>query len=144
MSEKFKRIASRTNKESVFKTRHTLWNPHMRTRPIGAPQKTEDCMKGMACECGRNYIGQTARPWAVRLREHRRNLQVGHLERSRLSQHSFEENHRVLWEGSKILKTEKKSVCRKYKEAAYVVCLQNPISRLSVEISPIWHPLIRN
>jgi hypothetical protein len=37
--------------------------------------------------------------------------------KSTLGQHSFEQNHRVLWEERKILETEKNSVCTKYKEA---------------------------
>jgi len=78
------------------------------------------------------------------LREHRRNLELGHLERSRLAEHSYEENRRVLWKEAKFLETEKNAVYRKYKEAAYMACLQNPISRPSVEIPPICHSLITN
>jgi len=39
------------------------------------------------------------------------------LGKSRLAQHSFEENHRVLWEEAKILETEKNPAYTKYKEA---------------------------
>ena len=73
-------------------------NSFVRTRPKSYPQKTANCIYSIPCECGMNYIDETGRPWDVRLREHRRNLEIGHLERSRLAQHSFEENHRVLWE----------------------------------------------
>jgi hypothetical protein len=71
-------------------------------------------------------------------------LEVDYLERSRLAQNLFEENHLVLWEEANILEAEKNPGYRKNKEAVYMACLQNPISRPSVEISPIWHPLIRN
>jgi hypothetical protein len=64
--------------------------------------------------------------------EHGQILEVGHLERSRLAQPSFEENPLVLWEEAKILETEKNPVFRKYKEATYIACLQNPISQASV------------
>jgi len=40
-------------------------------------------------------------------------LEVGHLETPKLAQHSFEQNHRVLWEEAKILETEKNPVYRK-------------------------------
>jgi hypothetical protein len=66
------------------------------------------------------------------------------MERSRLAQQLFEENHLVLREEANILETEKDPVYRKNKETVYMACLQNLISRLSVEISPIWHPLIKN
>ena len=58
----------------------------------------------------------------------------------RLAQLSFEENHHVLWEEAKILETEKNSVYGKYKEVAYVACLQDPISQPTVKISLMWHP----
>jgi hypothetical protein len=35
------------------------------------------------------------------------------------------------------------NICRKYKEAAHMACITNPISQPSLEISPIWIPLIR-
>jgi hypothetical protein len=56
------------------------------------------------------------------------NLEVSHLERSRLAQHSVEENHHVLSEEVKILENEKNPVYMKHQEAAYMACLQNPIS----------------
>jgi predicted GIY-YIG superfamily endonuclease len=99
----------------------------MRNRPIGAPKKNADCNWSIACECGRSYTGETGRPWAMRIRKHLRNLEVGHLERSRLAQHLFEESHLVLWEEAIILETEKNPVYRKNKEAVYMACLQNPI-----------------
>ena len=83
---------------TVFQLRHAIRNPLMRTRPISDPQKTAKCIYSFPCECGRNDIMETGRPWNVRLWKHRRNLEVGHLERSRLAQQSFEENRRVLWE----------------------------------------------
>jgi hypothetical protein len=49
------------------------------------------------------------------LREHKRNLELSHLDRSRLAEHSFEEDRSVLWEETKILETEKNAVYRKYK-----------------------------
>jgi hypothetical protein len=82
--------------------------------------------------------------WAVRLGKHRRTLEVGHLEKSRLAQNSFEANHRVLWEEAKILETEQNPMYRKYQEKAYMACLQNPISRTSVVFPPIWLPFIRD
>jgi hypothetical protein len=60
----------------------------------------------------------------MKLLEQRQNLEVGHLEISRLAQHSFEE-------------TRKNPVYRKYKEVACMTCLQNPVSLPSIEISSI-------
>jgi len=134
VSEKFKCIAKRYNIKTVF-TSHTLRDSFKRTGPISASQDTRNCLYCILCKCGRSYNGETGRPCAVTLREHMRNLEVGHLERSRLAQHSFDENHHVLWEEAMILETEKKPAYRKYKEVAYIACLLNPITKPVLEVS---------
>jgi hypothetical protein len=47
-------------------------------------------------------------------------------------------------ERSEDFKTGKNPVYRKYKEAACMTCLQNPVGLPSIEISSIWHLLIGN
>jgi hypothetical protein len=47
----------------------------MKTRPERNPQQTAQCIYSIPCECGRSYIDETGRPLAVRLREHRHNLE---------------------------------------------------------------------
>jgi len=69
----------------------------------------------------------------------RQNSEEGHLERSILAQHSFEKNHCIVLKEAKILEAEINSVYRKYKKAAYLSCLQNPINKPSTEISSIWY-----
>ena len=123
VSEKFKCIAKMYNIKTVFKMSHTLRDSFMRNGPISAPQDTANCIYCIPCKYGRSYNGETGRPCTMTPREHMRNLEVGHLERSRLAQHSFEENHHVLWEEAMILETERKPVYRKYKEVAYKACL---------------------
>jgi predicted GIY-YIG superfamily endonuclease len=49
----------------------------MKTRPKTDPQQTAECVYSIPCEFGRSYIGETGRPLAVRLREHRHNLKEG-------------------------------------------------------------------
>jgi hypothetical protein len=78
----------------------------------------------------------------VRIREHRHNLKQSLLEKSKLSQHAYEECHRVEWDEARILEIESNSKHRKYKEFAHMACSTNPISQPSLEISPIWIPLI--
>jgi hypothetical protein len=97
-SWKFKGIANRYNTNTVFKMRHTLRSSLMRTRSISDSEKTANCIYCISCECGRNYIEFTGRHWEVGLWEHSRNLEVGHLERSKLAHHLFKENRRALWE----------------------------------------------
>ena len=114
----------------------------MRTRPIRAPQNIANCVYSIACECGRSYTGETGRPLVVRLREHRQNLEEGHLERSKVVQDAFGENHHIVWKEAKSLETETNSVYRNYNETAYVSCLKMSISQPNTEISPVCYPLI--
>jgi hypothetical protein len=113
----------------------------MKTVPERDPRQTAQCIYSILCECGRNYIGETGRPLAVRLRERRHNLQQGLIEKSKLAQHAYEEGHRVGWDDTRILEIARNSRYRKYKESAHMVCLTNPISQPTLDIYPIWIPL---
>jgi hypothetical protein len=116
----------------------------MKTMPERDPQQTAQCIYSIPCECDRNYISETDRTLAVRLREHRHNLQQGLIEKSKLTQRAYEEGHRVGSDDARILEIENNSRYRQYKESAHMARLANPISQHSVDISPIWIPLISN
>jgi hypothetical protein len=109
VSEKFKRIGNRYNIGTIFKTKHKLRNSLMKTRPERDPQQTARCVYSIPCECGRSYIGETDRPLAVRLREHKHILREGRLEKSKLAQHAYEEGHMVGWDEGRILEIESNS-----------------------------------
>jgi hypothetical protein len=93
VSEKFKRIGNGYNVRTIFRTKHTLKNSLMKTRPNTDPQRTAECVYSIPCECGRSYIIETGRPLAVRPREHKHNFKEGLIEKSKLAQHAYEEDH---------------------------------------------------
>jgi predicted GIY-YIG superfamily endonuclease len=136
VSEKFRHIGKRYNFRTIFKTKHTLKGSLMKTRLDRDPLQTAQCIYSIPCECGRSYIGETSRPLAVRLCEHRHNLQQGLLEKSKLAQHTYEEGYRVGRDEARILEIESNSRYRKYKESAHVACLTNTITQPSLDISP--------
>jgi hypothetical protein len=72
------------------------------------------------------------------------SLKEGLLEKSKSAQHANEECHRVGWVEARVLEIESNGGYRKYKESAHMVCSTNPISHPSLDISPIWIPLISN
>jgi hypothetical protein len=143
VSEKFKRIGNRYNIRMIFRTNYTLRSSLMRNRPERDQQQTTQCVYIIPCECGRRYIGETGRILSVRLREHRHNLKEGHLEKSKLAQHAYEEGHRVDWmkPGSWKLKVTAGIGNTRNWPIWHVF---NPISQPSLEISPIWIPVISN
>jgi hypothetical protein len=81
VSEKFKHVRKRYNILTIFKTKHTLRSLLMKTRPGRDLQQTAQCVYIISCDCGRNYIDETDRPLAMRLREHRHNFKEGLLEK---------------------------------------------------------------
>jgi hypothetical protein len=68
------------------------------------------------------------------------SLNIGTI--SKLAQNTYEEGHRVGWDEARILEIESNNTYWKYKESAHMACLTNLISQPSLNISPIWIPLI--
>jgi hypothetical protein len=62
------------------------------------------------------YVAEASKPLGVRLREHRHNLKEDVLEKTKSSQHIYEEGSRVGWDEGRILEIEIRY--RKYKEQA--------------------------
>jgi hypothetical protein len=142
VSKSFKRIGNRCNTCTAFKPKHTLRSSLMKIRPERDPQQTAQCVCSIPCECGRSYIGETGRPLTVRLREHSYNVKEVFLEK--LAQHAYKGGHSVDWDEAMILEFESNSSYRKYKQSAHMACSTNPISQPSLDIPPIWIPLISN
>jgi hypothetical protein len=69
---------------------------------------------------------------------------VGLLQKSKLAQHAYEEDHTIGWGEARILEIESNSRYSKYKELAHMAGLTNLISQTSLDISPTWIPLISN
>jgi hypothetical protein len=75
-------------------------------------------------------------------KEHKYNLTQVPLEKSKLAQHAYVEGHRICWNEAKVLQIEPNTTHRKYKESAHMFLIDNPISQPSLDISPIWTPVI--
>jgi hypothetical protein len=142
VSEKFRCIGNRYNIWMILKTKHTLRSSLMKTRLERDPQQMAQCIYSIPCEFGRRYIGETGRPLAMQLSQHWHK--GGLLENSKLAQYAYEEGHRVGCDEARILEIESNSRYRKYKESAHMASLTNPNIEPSLDISPIWIPLISN
>jgi hypothetical protein len=142
ISKKFRSIGNRFNLRTVFKTKHTLHGTLMKTRPVRDAQETMQCVYSIPFDCGRCYIGEISRPLEVRIKEHIYNLTQRLLEKSKLAQHAYEEGHKICWNEAKVLQIEPNIIYRKYKESAHMSLIDHPISQPSLDISPIWTPVI--
>jgi hypothetical protein len=54
----------------------------------------------------------------------------------------YEEGQKLCWKEAKVLQIEPNTTYRKYRESAHVSVVENPISQPSLDISPIWTPVI--
>jgi hypothetical protein len=64
------------------------------------------------------------------------------LEKSKLAQHAYKNGHKICWKEAKVLQTEPDTTYRKYKQSAHMSLVDHPISQPSLDISPIWTPVI--
>lgn len=115
----------------------------IKTKPENEDQKTKNCVYSVPCQCGREYIGETSRPLRVRLQEHKSNINNGETDRSKIAEHVWEHYHQIDWDEAKILAKEENTTRRKLKEATYIALANQPISQASLEIKPIWMPILR-
>jgi hypothetical protein len=109
----------------------------------------EQCVYKIPCDCGRCYISETSRPLEIRIEENKYNIEEqkykltqGLLEKSKLAQHVYQEGHKICWKEVKVLQIEPNATYRKYKESVHMSLLDHPISQPSLDISPIWNPII--
>jgi hypothetical protein len=82
----------------------------------------------VSCPSLNIYVGETGRPLQVRVNEHKRNWEKMKREReegkdmdnvsSLLAAHAVEQNHKVQWDGMKVLAKETNVKKRKIHEAA--------------------------
>jgi hypothetical protein len=62
---------------------------------------------------------------------------------SLLATHAVEQNHKVQWDGVKILAKETNVKTRKIHEAAAMYLEENIVSQPSFKLLPVWHSMVR-
>jgi hypothetical protein len=134
ISEKLRRISDRYNIRAIFKTRLTLRSILVLTRPERDLQRAAHCVCSIPSGWGRNCKGETGRPLVVRIQEHRQSLKERLLEKSRLAQHAYEEDHRMGWNRVKVLQMESNSRYRKCKKAGHMT---DPTIQPNLKLSSI-------
>jgi hypothetical protein len=77
VAEKFRKICKRYNITTIFKTKCTSGTYLRKTEPKLDKLQRSQCLYTISCKCERSYIGETGRPLAVRLKEHKYNSKEG-------------------------------------------------------------------
>lgn len=95
------------------------------------------------CSCGNIYIGETGRPFRVRVKEHMANVRLQR-QQSKIYLH-LEKNtgHDILWQNAFILDIEVNNKLRKLKEGMLIdLNKNNCISDKTVETQKSWEWLL--
>ncbi len=144
LSEKLRRLARKFKVRTAFRTQNTLRQSLVKTKPRNVTQESKNCVYSIKCSCDREYIGETKRPLSIRVKEHKENTRKGFTEQSKIAQHCWSENHTMNWDQASIIHREPHFFKRKLIEASYIKLADRPISQASVEIRPLWLPIIKN
>jgi predicted GIY-YIG superfamily endonuclease len=105
-SDKIRRINSKYNIRTVFKSDNKLRKHIMHTKPKKPAENKKNSVYMIPCECGEQYIGETSRPVKLRINEHKRNVKNKKIETSKLAEHTVNTNHKIIWDQSKIIGSE--------------------------------------
>ena len=129
---------------TVFRGTTTLRRSLTNVRPLTTKEQTKNCIYDIQCSCGRSYKGETGRPLAVRLEEHRRATTRGETLKSGVAEHAWSEGDhrpaRKIPPSSTRRHTDQGS--RTHGAAAGPLA-SNSLSKPSIDIIPIWLPLLR-
>jgi hypothetical protein len=142
ISEKFRLIGNCFNVRTIFKTTHTLHGTLMRTGSLRNGQQVKQYVYSIPYDCGGCYIGKTGRPLEVRIKEHKYNLIQDLLEKSKLAQHVYKEDHKICWNEANVLQIGPNTTYRKYEKSTHMSLLDHPIGQPSLDISPFWTSII--
>ena len=115
--------------------------------PSQAPKRiTKYCMYSISCSCGKVYKGGACRPLKVRLKENRKAICRGQVEKLDIADHIWKEkrNHLPLWDETIIVEGEEQWKRRCLKEAEHILCYSDLLSRLNIEMNTIRKPFTKN
>jgi hypothetical protein len=116
----------------------------MKTKPKNETEETKNCIYSIPCKCRKKYIGETGRPLNTRITKHKCNTRMGEISKSKIAEHSRNEDHRIQWNKVEIMHKEEKRIIRKLKKSVFKRTTEQAISQPSIEVSYIWLPLLWN
>jgi len=71
-------------------------------------------------DCNKRYIGETKRSRETRQKEHKADIKNKRFDKSALTQHTFDLNHRMDWANSKVLEFESNYYRRRFIESFHI------------------------
>ena len=143
-SDKIKRISQKFNIRTIFKTNNTLRSLLTKTKPLNENEVNKNVIYKIPCHCGKFYIGETCRSLPKRIKEHQKYIKQNEFHKSKLTQHAFDNNHRINWNDSTILAKEPISKLRKLKESAFITLNKDEcIASCSIDFHNTWISILQ-
>ena len=140
-TDKIGRILERHNIKSVFKPQKKIMDLicHAKDKiPLSNPGVYK-----IPCSCGAVYVGQTKRKISTRIKEHIRNVTNQDCEKSAVAEHSYTNNHTILFQETKQLARENHYFPRIIREAIEVKKHCNNFNREDgYKLSKTWDPVL--
>lgn len=146
VTDRIGKLLQKYNIKTIFKPTKKI-KEHLRTaKDTRDPLATAGVYR-IPCSCGKVYIGTTKRSIKTRLTEHKRCCRLGHIEKSAIAEHTLlQHNHRIQFEDTQVLSTEKAYHARMYREALEIQKHTNNFNRKeeSLTINKAWLPALKN
>ena len=129
---------------TVFRSDTTLRKQLVHPKDKAPPQRKDAVIYSIPCkDCDKEYIGETSRPIAERITEHRRDCRLQRVDSSAVAEHAWGEQHQPDWQGVTCLTQEKHWYARRVKEAITIRLHPQNINRDNgLEIPEFWYKTI--
>lgn len=139
LTDRLARVLKRRNVEVTFRT-GTKIGQLMPPNKDPIPQLSTQGVYQIPCVCGKSYIGQTGRSIDCRLKEHKRDVRAGRIERSAVAEHVCNiDHHEMRWDDTRILSKDSKYHQRVIREALEIMRTPNNINREDgYQLSRTW------